>query len=156
VEPAAEVEPTVARARTEAEGRAVAPTPSARPRASRRRRSNTRRALLAISAVVAAEVIGTVGFHLIEGADWVNAFYFESMLATGQGPPFTLTTDTGKIFASIMGFVSVGSTLSAVIFTLGPLLTRIWRSFVEDVETEARAFEHGVASEIRKLEHEQR
>ena len=120
------------------------------------RRSAIRRALLAISAVVAAEVVGTVGFHVIEGANWVNAFYFESMLATGQGPPFTLNTDTGKIFASIMAFVSVGSTLSAVIFTLGPLLTRIWRTFVEDVESEARALERGVATEIRKTEDELR
>jgi hypothetical protein len=154
VEPGPSDEPTLPAARAEAEGSApaVPARPTARPR--RRHRSNARRAVLAISAVVAAEVIGTVGFHLIEGANWVNAFYFESMLATGQGPPFTLNTDTGKIFASIMGFVSVGSTLSAVIFTLGPLLTRIWREFVEDVETETRALEHDVARGVRRFEDE--
>jgi hypothetical protein len=121
-------------------------------RRRRRHRGMVRRAILAIAAVVAAEVIGTVGFHVIEGANWVNAFYFESMLATGQGPPFTLNTNTGKIFASIMGFVSVGSTLSAVLFTLGPILTRVWRSLIEDVELEGRAVEHRVVDEIHRVE----
>jgi hypothetical protein len=91
--------------------------------------------------VAAAEIVGAVGFHLIEGASWVNAFYFESMLATGQGPPFTLTTDAGKIFASIMGFVSVGSSLTAVLFVLGPMLGRLWRRFVEDVEEDVHRVE---------------
>ena len=118
------------------------------------RRSRLRRALLAIGAVAAAEIIGTVGFHVIEGAGWINAFYFESMLATGQGPPFALNTNVGKVFASIMAFVSVGSTLSAVIFTLGPILTRIWRNLVEDVEGDARSLEHHVADDVRRLENE--
>jgi hypothetical protein len=154
VEASPPVEPSVAVARAEAES--PPPTGAARTakRPRRRHRSNTRRALLALSAVAAAEIVGTVGLHVIEGANWVNAFYFESMLATGQGPPFPLNTDTGKIFASIMAFVSVGSTLSAVIFTLGPLLTRIWREFVEDVETDSRAFEHDVRRGVRRVEDE--
>jgi len=98
-----------------------------------------------------AEIIGTVGFHLIEGQNWINSVYFESMLATGQGPPFPLTTDTGRIFASIMAFVSVGSSLSAVLFVLGPLLGRFWRRFVEQVEREARHFETEAREEIRQL-----
>jgi hypothetical protein len=107
-------------------------------------RRNLRRAFLAVSAVALAEVLGTVGFHAIEGMNWVNAFYFESMLATGQGPPLPLVTDSGKIFASIMGFVSVGSTLSAVIFTLGPIFARIWHEAWLHVEAEA----HHLAAEL--------
>ncbi len=119
-------------------------------------RNRTRRALIAIAAVLAAEVIGTVGFHLIEGQGWINAFYFESMLATGQGPPFTLVTNAGKIFASVMAFVSVGSTLSAVIFAVGPLLSRVWREFVENVEVRAKATEQDVEAELREIERELR
>jgi hypothetical protein len=118
----------------------------------RRRRGTARRALFALGAIATAEVIGTVGFHLIEGAGWIDAFYFESMLATGQGPPFTLNTDAGKIFASVMGFVSVGSTLSAVVFTLGPWFGRLWRTLVEDVEGRARLLEHELASSPRSSE----
>lgn len=111
-----------------------------------------RRAIYSLIAVALAEIIGTVGFYLIEGVRWVDAFYFESMLATGQGPPFVLNTDTGKIFASIMGFVSVGSVLSAVIFTVGPLVVRFWREGIEAVEEEARKLEQGAAHGIRNLE----
>ncbi len=45
-------------------------------------------------------VIGIVRFRRIEGMDWVNAVYFETILATGQGPPLTLATNSGKIRTS--------------------------------------------------------
>ena len=117
-------------------------------------RPEIRRAVYALIAVGAAEVIGTVGFHVIEGAGWVNAFYFESMLATGQGPPFTLYTNAGKIFASIMGFVSVGSVLSAVIFVVGPIAVRLWHEGMEAAEAEARKVADAARSELRKVERE--
>lgn len=124
-------------------------SPHAPSAARPHRRSILRRALLAISAVAAAEIIGTVGFHAIQGFDWVNSVYFESMLATGQGPPLTLTTDSAKVFASVMAFVSVGSSLSAVLFVLGPLLNRIWRVFVERVEHEVRTVEREIRDDLR-------
>ena len=111
-----------------------------------------RRALYAVLAVVAAEIVGSIGFHLIEGVNWVDAFYFESMLATGQGPPFTLYTNAGKIFASIMGFVSVGSVLSAVIFVVGPIALRLWHESMEVAEREAHRIEEAAIMEGRKLE----
>ena len=113
-----------------------------------------RRAIYALSAVAIAEIVGTIGFHVIEGAGWIDSFYFESMLATGQGPPFPLTTDTGKVFASIMGFVSVGSVLSAVFFAVGPILIRLWHEGVEVAEREGRRFEQEAAREVRRIEQE--
>jgi len=137
-------------------GEAPAPAPTShhlppRPRISRTAR---RRAIYALAAVVAAEVVGTVGFHVIEGAGWVNAFYFESMLATGQGPPFQLNTDTGKIFASIMAFVSVGSVISALVFSIGPIVARYWRESLEHIEADVHRIEHGATAELRRLEEE--
>jgi hypothetical protein len=134
------------------------PTPERpRPAPPRRPRShNLHRALLALTAVAAAEIVGTVGFHLIEGVGWINAFYFESMLATGQGPPFALATNAGKLFASVMAFVSVGSTLSAVVFTLGPMLARVWRGFAEEIEVGARRVERDLSEEVAHLRDERR
>jgi hypothetical protein len=86
-------------------------------------------------------VVGTVGFHQIEGMDWVNAVYFESMLATGQGPPIQLVTDSGKIFASVMAFVSVGSVITALIVTLIPLISQLWREGWERAERDVKALE---------------
>ena len=117
-------------------------------------KATTRRALYALAAVAVAEIVGTIGFHVIEGTRWVDAFYFESMLATGQGPPFPLATDVGKVFASIMGFVSVGSVLSAVVFAVGPFVLRLWREGVEAAEVEARRLEHAAIQDVRKIEEE--
>lgn len=101
-----------------------------------------------------AEVVGTIGFHVIEGASWINAFYFESMLATGQGPPFPLATDTGKVFASLMGFVSVGSVVSAIVLTIGPLAVQIWREGIDRFEREARRLTEEAEGGIRRFEEE--
>jgi hypothetical protein len=66
------------------------------------------------------------------------------MLATGQGPPLLLNTDTGKVFASIMAFVSVGSILTTIVYTLGPVLSVIWREGMQRVEGEAKKIEKEV------------
>jgi hypothetical protein len=56
-----------------------------------------------------------------------------------------LVTDTGKIFASIMGFVSVGAVATTLVFTLGPALLTLWREGLERVEGEARLIEKEIA-----------
>ena len=106
--------------------------------------TDLRRAFFAISGIAVVMIIGTVGFHLIEGMNYINAVYFESMLATGQGPPLQLNTDAGKLFASVMAFVSVGSVITTLVFTLGPILATIWREGIERVEREAKKIEEDV------------
>ncbi|MDA4124061.1 MAG: hypothetical protein OK438_01230 [Thaumarchaeota archaeon] len=107
----------------------------------RRHRAAVRRALYSLSAVAAVLTIGTIGFHLLEGVSYVDGFYFESMMAAGQGPPFTLYTDSGKIFASTMGFISVITVIASLVFNLLPALGRLWREGLELVEKEARTLE---------------
>ena len=112
----------------------------------RRRLTHTalRRLFWAIFGIGVILVIGTVGFELIAGLSLVNAFYFESMLATGQGPPFVLTSNGSKIFASIMAFVSVGSVVSTLLFAVGPVVRRFWREEVVHIEAGARALERDI------------
>jgi hypothetical protein len=107
-------------------------------------RKALRRVAYALSLIASVMIVGIVGFHYIEGMDYVDAVYFESMLATGQGPPLTLATDNGKIFASIMAFVSVGSVLTTLVYTLGPIAASIWREGLERVEKEARTVEKDI------------
>ncbi len=133
----------------EPEAGAIRPTDPAtasRHASSRRFRRPPRRVLAALLVIAVVLAIGTVGFHLLEGVGYLNAFYFECMLATGQGPPFPLTTDGGKLFASLMAFVSVGSVVTTLVFVLGPLFGRLWREGIEKAEEEARKLE-------RRLEH---
>ena len=107
--------------------------------------SRRKRVFYALTVIVAVMIVGTVGFHLIEGLDWVSAFYFESMLATGQGPPISLKTDPGKIFASIMAFVSVSSVLTAIVVTLAPIIAQAWKEGMERAERDARELERELA-----------
>jgi len=103
--------------------------------------SRKRRVFYAFSGIIVVMVVGIIGFHQIEGMNWVNAIYFESMLATGQGPPLTLTTDAGKLFASVMAFVSVGSVITALVVTLIPLISQLWREGLERAERDVKALE---------------
>jgi len=112
--------------------------------------SRKRRLFYAVSGIVLVMVIGIVGFHQIEGMDWVNALYFESMLATGQGPPLTLTTDSGKIFASVMGFVSVGTVFTSLVVTLVPIISQLWREGLERVEKDAKELERDLSPKNEK------
>ena len=65
----------------------------------------------AYSLVLVASVmtVGTVGMQLLEKMSCLDAFYFMSMIATAQGPPAMPATPAGKLFASFMAFISVGT-----------------------------------------------
>ena len=65
--------------------------------------------------------------RVFEKMNWMDAFYFMSMIATAQGSAFTPATDGGKIFASIMAFVSVGFVLTAMTFLIGPLMGKLFK-----------------------------
>jgi len=66
----------------------------------------------------------------------LDSFYFTSFIATGQGPPATLNPQTtlGKLFSSVLAFVSVGTVVTALLFLFGPFLGRVIRAGVEKVE----------------------
>jgi len=105
-------------------------------------RTSLRRLFWALFGIGVILVVGTVGFHLVAGLSPINSFYFESMLATGQGPPFPLPSDNAKIFASVMAFVSVGSVVSTLLFAVGPVVRQVWHNSLVYVEEEVRALEN--------------
>jgi len=97
-----------------------------------------RRALYSILVVAFVLAVGTQVLHVLEGWSYVDSFYFVSFVATTQGPTFAPRTDTGKIFASVMAFVSVGAVVSALVFVFGPLLGTVARVGFDVVEEEER------------------
>ncbi len=101
-----------------------------------------RRTIYSIIIVAAVLAIGTEGMHLIEDWSYVDSFYFISLLATTQGPTSIPKTDLGKIFASVIAFVSVGAVLSAIVFVFGPLMGTVFKvgmDYVEKEEAEIKA-----------------
>lgn len=107
-------------------------------------RSALRRIVYGILGIAVVMIVGVVGFEHIEHMSLVNAIYFESMIATGQGPPYEPATTAGKLFASAMAFVSVGSVITTLLFTLAPVLATVWREVLERTEDEARRIDEDV------------
>jgi len=112
-----------------------------------------RRLIYSVWAVIIVLAIGAVGFHYVAGLDPVDSLYFECMLATGQGPPLALTTDSAKLFASAMAFLSVGTVLTTLVLNFGPLLGRLWKEGVEHAERELRRVEEEVVDEFKGRNH---
>lgn len=100
-----------------------------------------------MTVVAVILVVGTLGLNSIEGMRYIDAFYFMSMLATAQGPPTAPASDLGKIFASIMAFISVGTVVAALGFIFGPFFGTLWRMGVERVEEEVHALEKEIKKE---------
>ena len=73
--------------------------------------------------------------HAIEGWSYLDAFYFTSFIATGQGPPSNLVVNdaAGKVFSSVLAFVSVGTVITALLFLFGPFLGQVIRAGEEKV-----------------------
>lgn len=120
-------------------------TTDRRSEARRRKipRSFWTRAAYSFSLIAAVVLIGSVAMHFIEGWNYLNSFYFISFIATGQGPPSNLepATTAGKLFASVIAFVSVGTVITALLFLFGPFLGAVLREGEEKVEDLERELE---------------
>jgi len=101
------------------------------------------RALHSLVLIMAVVVIGTMAMHAIEGWSYLDSFYFTSFIATGQGPPGNLLPDnpTGKVFSSVLAFVSVGTVITALLYLFGPFLGRILQAGEEKLEEIGREVE---------------
>jgi hypothetical protein len=95
-----------------------------------------RRALFSIVILAIVMAIGTIGMMFLEGWDPVTSFYFIALLATAEGPALSPVTVAGKLFASLMAFVSIGAAISAITFTFGPLFGYALREGFSYVEKE--------------------
>lgn len=87
--------------------------------------SPTKRAIKASVLVAVIMVVGTIGMHMTEGMNYIDAFYFMSMIATAQGSATTPLTVSGKIFASFMAFISVGASITSFGYIFGPFLGKL-------------------------------
>ncbi len=95
-----------------------------------------KRTVISLALVSIVMTIGTLGMHWIEKMPWLDAFYFMSMIATAQGPMMIPATALGKIFASLMAFLSVGVVVAALGFLFGPFLGKLWHIGAKHMEAE--------------------
>src|SRR5713226_7988213 len=111
---------------------------------TRRRRRSRRtvprsfwvRAGYSLGLIAAVVLVGTISMSAIQGWSYLDSFYFTSFIATGQGPPGNLQPDSplGKVFSSILAFVSTGTVITALLFLFGPFLGRLLKVEEEKLE----------------------
>jgi len=68
---------------------------------------------ISFSLLLVSLAIGVLGYRLLEGFSWIDAFLNASMILGGMGPVNTLITVPGKLFASLYAI------FSGVIFLMG-------------------------------------
>ena len=79
---------------------------------------------LAVVIVAFSLGSGMLGYHLIAGLGWIDAFLNASMILTGMGPVAQMTSDASKLFAGIYALYSGVAFLTSVGIVFAPLLHR--------------------------------
>ncbi len=96
----------------------------------------TRSGVIAFGIVLAAWVVGTLGYHGLEGLPWVDALLNAAMILSGMGPVDALQTPAGKLFAAVYALCSgfLFLTIAGVLFA--PVFHRIIHQFHLELEPE--------------------
>ena len=63
-------------------------------------------ASVALTIVAGSLAVGILGYHFLEGLEWIDALVNASMILGGMGPVNELHTVAGKIFASVYALYS--------------------------------------------------
>lgn len=69
--------------------------------------------------------VGTLGYHFFVGLPWLDAVLNASMILSGMGPVDPITTEGGKVFASVYALLSgvVFAVTTGII--ISPILHRV-------------------------------
>ncbi len=77
----------------------------------------------------ASLAIGSAGYHIWGGLDWLDAFHNASMILTGMGPVNPMTNAAGKLFASCYALYSGIAFLSMIAVITAPIAHRMLHKF---------------------------
>jgi hypothetical protein len=84
-----------------------------------------RHAILSFSILSISLGIGILGYHNLEGLPWIDALLNASMILGGMGPVDKISTDVGKIFASVYAIFSGVIFLASAGIVTAPIAHRI-------------------------------
>ena len=81
-------------------------------------------------------VLGTIGYHLVDDFEWLDAFHQSAMLLAGMGPVKEINSVAGKWFDSVFALLCALVMLGAAGIVFTPVIHRILHSFhIEDAGT---------------------
>ncbi|HSL47479.1 MAG TPA: hypothetical protein VK878_00340 [Candidatus Deferrimicrobiaceae bacterium] len=85
--------------------------------------------IIAVAVIVVSLFVGMVGYHILEGLSWIDAFLNASMLLGGMGPVNTPITFGGKLFAGLYALYCGLAVILVAGVILAPVAHRILHSF---------------------------
>jgi hypothetical protein len=83
----------------------------------------------ALAIIVVSLAMGMIGYHILAGDGWIDAFLDTSMLLGGMGPMGPLKTNAAKIFAGMFALYSGLVFLAVTILLLTPVFHRVLHKF---------------------------
>jgi hypothetical protein len=82
-------------------------------------------ALVGLALVAATDGLGTLGYHVLGGLPWIDAFLNASMILGGMGPVDLLHSTSAKLFASVYALFSGLVFIALMAVILGPWVHRL-------------------------------
>jgi hypothetical protein len=95
-----------------------------------------RHAVIGASMVLAALLVGVVGYHVTADLGWLDALVNASMILGGMGPVDPVSSTAGKWFESFYALFSGVVFISSVGVLLAPAARRFLHRFHLDIEAD--------------------
>jgi hypothetical protein len=80
---------------------------------------------VAMALIVLSLWIGVLGYHLMAGLSWLDAFVNASMILGGMGPVDPITNPAGKVFAALYALYSGVAFLAISAVLIAPFAHRV-------------------------------
>ncbi len=85
--------------------------------------------IVALALIAVSLFIGMVGYRILEGLSWIDAFLNASMLLGGMGPVNMPVTSGGKLFAGMYALYCGLAVILVAGVILAPVAHRILHRF---------------------------
>ena len=85
--------------------------------------------IIALALIAVSLFVGMVGYHVLEGLGWTDAFLNASMLLGGMGPVHLPITFGGKLFAGLYALYCGLAVILVAGVILAPVAHRILHTF---------------------------
>lgn len=82
--------------------------------------------------------IGMLGYHVLDGCNWVDSFLYASLLIADEGPSYPHRTDEAKIFVGVYSLCNVIIFLSTISVFIAPKIKQV----VSAVESRSNKSHH--------------
>jgi hypothetical protein len=110
-----------------------------------------RNAIVALTVIGVSMIVGIIGYHTIEGMEWIDAFLESAMLLGGMGPIHAPVTVAGKLFAGIYALYAGVLVIGTAGVILAPIFHRLLHSLhVEDDDDEKKDEKAATKAPARK------